>query len=175
MVSYHGYWQYQDLVQSYNLTDYRSYPPKQSLYNPNSISGFLNNNKDYSIFAYLFKVVKIDQIADESQFKSTVFVCNDELLRKNLGEEFFMNLDKNSATTLINTHILPRVVNEQTLLGRRVALLDTKNPKSQINMVNNKGQICLNNQAYIISKQINCSNGIIYLIDNLLLPENFLP
>jgi uncharacterized surface protein with fasciclin (FAS1) repeats len=87
-----------------------------------------------------------------------------------------MKLDRNSALKLLNLHILPRVVGKNTMLGRRVAILDTKNSTSQISMMNNKGQISLislNKKFNIISEEIRKDNGIIYVLDGFFIPENF--
>jgi hypothetical protein len=107
---------------------------------------------------------------------STLFIADDETLKRQLGEEFFMKLDRNSALKLLNLHILPRVVGKKTMLGRRVAVLDTKNSSSQISMMNNKGQISLislNKKFNIISEEIRKNNGIIYVLDGFFIPENF--
>jgi uncharacterized surface protein with fasciclin (FAS1) repeats len=173
MVSYHGYWQFQDLIQSYDLYDKRSYPSPEHSYSKDSIYGFLKYNGNFSIFAYILKVAKMDIIADQKQFNSTIFVCDDETLKKIYGEEFFMNLDKNSATILANYHILPYPVNEKSFLSRRISVVDTRDKKSQLTIINNKGKININNQAFIISEQIDRSNGIIYVLNDLLIPENF--
>lgn len=174
MVSYHGYWQFQDLVQSYDLYDKRSYPPQEYSYNKDSVYGFLKYHPDFSIFAYILKVAKMDIIADQKQFNSTLFVCDDDTLKKIYGEGFFMNLDKNSATILANYHILPYPVNEKSLLSRRISVLDTRDKKSQLTIINNKGNISINNQASVVSKQIDKNNGVVYVLSDLLMPENFL-
>ena len=140
---------YKDLIQAYDLVDLKRYP---------------------------CKVANTDIIANQKEFMSTLFVADDDTLKKQLGEEFFMKLDRNSAIKLVNLHILPRIVGKNTLLGRRVAVLDTKNPSSKISMMNNNGNISLislNKKFNIISEEIRRNNGNLYVLDGFFIPENF--
>lgn len=167
---------YKDLIQAYDLSDLKRYPPKNSSYDEDSVMGFLHSNGNFKIFSYLLKVANTDIIANQREFMSTLFIADDETLTRQLGEKFFMNLDRNSALKLVNLHILPRVVTKSTMMGRRVAILDTKNPQSQISMMNNKGNISLislNKKFNIISDEIRKNNGIVYVLDGLFVPENF--
>jgi uncharacterized surface protein with fasciclin (FAS1) repeats len=176
MTSCYGTDAYKDLIQTYDLADLKRYPEKKLAYDPNSVMGFLSSNQNFKIFSYLLRVAHSDVIANQREFMSTLFIADDETLLRQLGEKFFMNLDRNTAIKLLNLHILPRVVNKSTLLGRRVAVLDTKNQTSQISMMNNNGLISLislNKKFNIISDEIKRNNGIIYVIDGFFIPENF--
>jgi len=167
---------YKDLIQAYDLSDLKRYPLKNPTYDPNSVMGFLYLNGNFKIFSYLLKVANTDIIANQKEFMSTLFVTDDETLKNQLGEDFFMNLDRNSAIKLVNLHILPRIVGKSTLLGRRVAVLDTKNPSSKISMMNNNGNISLislNKKFDIISEEILRNNGNIYVLNGFFIPENF--
>lgn len=176
MTSCFGTNTYKDIIQSYDIADLRRYPPKESTYDPKSVMGFLKSNGNFNIFCYLLKISNTDILASQKEFMSTLFVVDDETLKLQLGEEFFMKLDRNTAIKLVNLHILPRVVGKQTLLGRRVAVLDTKSSSSQISMMNNRGQISLislNRKVNLISEEIRLNNGIVYVIDGFFIPENF--
>ena len=176
MTSCQGTNTYKDLIQAYDLADLKRCPPKSPSYDQQSVMGFLSSNKNFKIFSYLLKIANADIIANQREFMSTLFVADDETLTKQLGESFFMNLDRNSALKLVNLHILPRVVTKNTMMGRRVAVLDTKNPQSQISMMNNRGNISLislNKKFNIISDEIRKNNGIVYVLDGLFVPENF--
>lgn len=176
MTSCQGTNTYKDLIQAYDLSDLKRYPPKNHSYYQDSIMGFLHSNGNFKIFSYLLKVANTDIIANQREFMSTLFVVDDETLKRQLGENFFMNLDRNSALKLVNLHILPRVITKSTMTGRRVAILDTKNPQSQISMMNNRGDISLisfNTKLNIISDEIRKNNGIIYVLDGMFIPDNF--
>jgi uncharacterized surface protein with fasciclin (FAS1) repeats len=172
MTASYGSWQYQDLIQTYSLTDNRQYPCKKLKPDMSTVMGFLEN-PEFSIFKYIVETSQMNVKMSQDQFNSTVFVCDDSVLRKKYGESFFMNLDRNTALTILNFHIIPRSISYKTLLQNKVAKLDTKNPRSEIIFFNDSGTIILNNQATVL-KETQLNNGIIYTIDGLLIPENFM-
>jgi uncharacterized surface protein with fasciclin (FAS1) repeats len=172
MVSYYGNWTYNDLIQTYDLPEKRSILNKSPKYQSDSIMGFLTKDSRYSIFVYMIKLAQLDLRMDQEQFKSTLFVCDDYTLLQTYPEEFFMNLDRNTALTIINFNIIPRLVTHNSLNSITLAKLDTKNPRSEIILFKKNGQIILNGQAKLI-EEYQQSNGVIQVIDGLLLPENF--
>jgi len=172
MVSYHGYWNYQDIIQSYDLKDIRRFPEKEQ-YNKESVYGYLQTNPDFTIFTHILKTANLDKVCDNLPFDSTLFVCDDETLRRTFDDSFFMNLDRNSALALINFHILNKRIGKRTLLSKRGCLIKTKkNSQISIDIQDNK-HIHINQQAFIVSDEIPRSNGLIYILDNLLIPDNF--
>ncbi len=184
MTSASGYYPYLDLVQTYSVDDLRYIPAPSQTYRKNSISGFLNQSKDFRIFFYLLKIAKLDGLADQSQFRSTIFVCPDNILRDRFGgDDFFMNLDRDSALKLITFHILPYKIGIDTFRKQTLSLIKTKNENSILTVINNgyDTPLCINgpvndsvsNKARIISDEMMLDNGIIYVIDNCLLPESF--
>jgi hypothetical protein len=173
MVSYHGYWEYNDLVQTYDLTDKKRFPPKEQPYNKNTIMGFLSNNKDYSIMEYIVKTSKTDRKMDDSQFNSTVFVCSDLNFRKMYNDNFAMKLDRNSSTSIINYSTIIRFLGLDSLKTRAACKIDTKDRSNNINIIhkNISGEIFAN--GYKILGEQKCSNGNIIFIEGLLLPPTF--
>lgn len=179
MTASHGYFEYKDLVQTYSKGDLRYIPSAPYIYDKDSVAGLLQQ-PDFSIFAYLFRTAKMDVIADQEQFRSTLFVCPDAILRKQFGgDDFFMNLDRNSIIKLLNLHILPRSFNEASLRSRRLSILTTRDPIAKLTLINNGAEMPLqidaarNKGCRIISREISQNNGMVYVIDQLLLPENF--
>jgi uncharacterized surface protein with fasciclin (FAS1) repeats len=179
MTASHGYFAFKDLVQTYSKDDLRYIPSMPYVYNRESVAGLLQQ-PDFSIFAYLFRTAKMDVIADQEQFRSTLFVCPDAILRKQFGgDDFFMNLDRNSIVKLINLHILPRSFNEASLRSRRLSILNTRDPVAKLTLINNGIETPLeidaarNKGCRVISAEMKRNNGVVYVIDQLLLPENF--
>ena len=76
-------------------------------------------------------------------------------------------------------HILPRSFNEQSLRSRQLVILTTRDPISKLTLINNgrdtpmRIDAAKNKGCRIISNQVECNNGMVYVIDQLLLPENF--
>jgi hypothetical protein len=172
MTACFGYHTYLDLIQTYSIPDKRGYPPKEPKYSVDTIMGLLTNHEEYSIFKFLVKTAQMDRQMDQENFRSTLFVCNDENLKKKYPEEFFMKLDRDSARTLLNYNILNIQMNLRSLLTRRESKLDTKNPRSQLNVASNGKVLSINNQAYVL-EEISRSNGTVFITDNLLTPEGF--
>jgi uncharacterized surface protein with fasciclin (FAS1) repeats len=172
MVSYHGYWNYQDLVQSYDLNDTRRFPEKEK-YDKNSVYGIIRDQPNYKIFTHLLRVSTLDKKADNPQFDATIFICNDDLLTKYYGDEFFMNMDRNKALNLLNFHTLNRKIGKKTLLNQNGSSLQTKREESQIMIDVLDKQLIINRQAKVVGDEMKATNGLIYIIDNLLIPENF--
>jgi hypothetical protein len=176
MVSYHGYWNYQDLIQTYDLEDKRRFPAKET-YDKNSVYGYLCENPDFTIFKHLLITANLEKKADHPQFNCTLFICDDKTLLSKYGEKFFMNMDRNTALTLVQFHMFNRSIGMKTLLSKKGCIIQTKRIESQmsVDILDEKGKqkIHLNQQAYIISDEIKRNNGMIYIIDNLLFPENF--
>ena len=177
MTASHGYSTYRDLVQTYDLSDLRRIENKEPEYRRNSVMGFLKNHSDFQIFSYILKIAKMDIIVDQVQFNSTLFVCNDEFLKMKYGEELFMNLDRNSAIKILNSHILPRIVGKKTLLSRRLSILDTKDDRTQLSVINNNGNLSVAtncNKLNFMSDEIKLDNGSVYVLDGIFFPPNFI-
>jgi len=175
MVSYHGYLNYQDLIQSYDLEDKRRFPPREK-YDKNSVYGYIHDSPQFSVFKHLLKTSNLAKNTDHPQFNCTVFICDDKTLLNLYGESFFMNMDRNTALSLVNFHMINRSIGKKTLLSKKGCLIQTKKEESNISIdikTDEKGEqkIHLNQQAFVVSDEIKVSNGMIYIIDNLLIPE----
>jgi uncharacterized surface protein with fasciclin (FAS1) repeats len=180
MTSASGYYAYQDLVQTYSVGDLRYIPNQPYRYHKDSVAGYLESTGDFTILLFLLRTAKMDVIVDQQQFRSTLFACPDSLLRMRFDDEFFMNLDRGSIMKLINVHILPRMVDEATLRSKKLSILQTKDDYSKLTFINNGETMPLlvngadnGIECHIISPTIVRNNGVIYVIDDLLLPENF--
>jgi uncharacterized surface protein with fasciclin (FAS1) repeats len=181
MTSASGYYPYLDLVQTYSVGDLRYLPQKPHVYQKDTVAGFLRDQGDFTIFLYLLKIAKMDAIADQQQYHTTLFACPDSILRAQFGgDDFFMNLDRGSIVNLMNLHMIPRVIHLPTLRSRKLSILSTRHNDSKLTFINNGETTPMlingagnNGSCRIISGEIERSNGMIYAIDNLLLPENF--
>jgi uncharacterized surface protein with fasciclin (FAS1) repeats len=182
MTSSSGYYPYLDLVQAYSLNDLRYVPRKNiSPYPEETVMGWLSsqqNEKKFSIFIYLLRTAKMDMIASQPQYNSTLFACPDYILRERYGEDFFMNLERGSITKLMNIHTLPRVIHMKSLYSQTVSILETRDKDSTLTITNTGDQILLNGagnngDCKLISGEFEQRNGSVYVIDDLLIPENF--
>jgi uncharacterized surface protein with fasciclin (FAS1) repeats len=166
MVSYSGYWQYQNLIQADPI------PKKEKCYIPeNSISGYLQTHPEFKLFQWMIKLAEMELKMGNEQFDSTLFVVPDSYLIRQFGsEQYFINMDKHRAIHIINAHLLNRKIHKKTLESQRLTKIYTKNQSTEIYFLNNYGEITINNMAKIIKEDIRLDNGVIHIIDNLLLP-----
>jgi hypothetical protein len=166
MVSYHGYFQYQNIIQAEPIQKKVVCQIKED-----TISGFLKNHPNFRLFSWIIKKADMELKMGHELFDSTLFVVDDDYLLKQFGsEDFFINLDKNEAYNILYAHLLNRKIHKKTLESQRLTKLFTKNEKTQIYFLNNYGNITLNNMANLIQEDIRLSNGVIHVIDRLLFP-----
>ena len=171
MTSYHGVWQVPDIIQAYELNDIRRYPPKGCVYPTGSIMDFLIKSSDHSIFTFIVKTAQMDVKLGELAFDSTVFICSDTNIRQTYQDEFFMRFDRNIARTVLNYNILNRKLNLESLLSRMSSKVDSKNPRSELNVRNINGFVVINKTVTVLGEK-KFSNGVAIETDGLLIPEN---
>ena len=166
MVSYSGYWQYQNIIQADPI------PKKEKCYIPdNSISGYLHGHPDFRLFLWMIKLAEMELKMGNEQFDSTLFVVRDkDLLQQFGGEQYFINMDKHTAIHTLNAHLLNRKIHKKTLQSQRLTKIFTKNQSTELYFLNNYGEITINNMAKLVDEDIQVGNGVIHIIDKLLSP-----
>lgn len=168
MVSYHGYWQYQNIIQA------DSVPKKDICRIPlNTISGFIHSQSNkYQLFGWIIKLAEMELKMGNEQFDHTLFLVNDENLRAQFGNDdsFFINMDKHQAIHILYAHLLNKKIHKKTLESQRLTKLFTKNQQTELMFLNNYGDITINNMSRLVEPDIKLQNGVIHIIDRLLLP-----
>ena len=95
-----------------NVTHYDNECTKKPVIIPktkeNNLLGFLQNNKEYSIFAYLVDLAKLSGLFNSDQVYITLFAVTNKEIKKHYPEEVFLNLDLLSARKIILNHTLER-------------------------------------------------------------------
>jgi uncharacterized surface protein with fasciclin (FAS1) repeats len=166
MVSYSGYWTYQNIIQAEPVPNKEVCQIKS-----NTISGYLKQHPDYQLFSWMIKKADMDLKMGNEQFDATLFVVNDDNLRQQFGsDDFFLRMDKNKAYNILYAHLLNRKISKHTLMSQRLTKIYTKNEKTEIMFLNNYGDVTLNNMSRLVKENIKLQNGIIHEIDRLLLP-----
>lgn len=164
MVSYHGYWQYENIIQAE--------PIKQKAVchiSSNTISGYIHTHPGYQLFGWMIKLAEMELKMGNEQFDQTLFLVNDENLRKQFGnDEFFINMDKHQAIHILGAHLLNKKIHKKTLESQRLTKLFTKNQQVELMFLNNYGDITINNIAHLVEADIRLQNGVIHIIDRLL-------
>ena len=168
MVSYHGYWQYQNIIQADPV------PKKDVCRIPlNTISGFIHSRSgEYQLFGWMIKLADMELKMGHEQFDQTLFLVNDANLRAQFGNDdsFFINMDKHQAVLIVGAHLLNKKIHKKTLESQRLTKLFTKIQQTELMLLNNYGDITINNTARLVVADIKLQNGVIHIIDRLLLP-----
>lgn len=160
---------YQDLIQSYQLRDVRTFGLKRVQSSPYSILSKIQE-ENYSIFHHMVSVAKMEELIGSPQFKGTVLLPSDEYITTYFGMDSFMNMDRNTARMFVNYHIFPKIKNLKSLSTRVYSKLDTRNERSEITVTTTNGVISLNGeQAKILGEEFR-DNGTILYISGLLIP-----
>jgi uncharacterized surface protein with fasciclin (FAS1) repeats len=150
----------------YNLPDLRGecIPVTER---PTSILGFLNKHTDFSKFTRILNIANMHTMFDMIQFDKTVFVP----INAGISDEFMETIDQHKAKALINFCMMKRVVNKTIIAGTPASYFITDyKPCSKLLVTNNNGVSILNEQATILDYDINLDNGVIHIIDNILVP-----
>ena len=167
-------------TQSYNYThmfwkeDLRG--PRPKLYtNPNTIMSVLENNYDFSMFSYIIKLAKFEGLFNDCQADVTLFVPSDIEIKKNNPDMYSMveNMDESTAKSIVLFSTLNRKINLDLLSQSPMKYVFTQNTTNKLLLETYENRTYLNRgNAKIIRPDINLSNGMIHIINNILIPES---
>jgi len=169
MVSYSNYWAFQNILQAEKDEKKDTFKIR-----PDTIAGFLHQ-PNFEYFDWIVKKADMELKMAHEQFDSTLFVVDNNYLIKQFNnkerlEHFLKNLDKNNAVNLLNAHILNRQIYKKTLLSQRLTKVYTKNNKTELMFLNNNGHMTINNKSNLLKEDIQLSNGLIHIVDQLFFP-----
>ncbi len=168
MVSMGPYTESYNNTHMFNMPDL-NVPFSGFAYTPGSIFGYISENKDFSKFMFLITKAKLESYLNEDQANLTLFVPSDKLL-KNIDENVLANIDLATARHIILFSSLNRKIDYDLLSASPMAYFITKNPTNKILVENLHGRTILNGCSTIVKPNIELGNGMIHIVDNLLLP-----
>lgn len=168
MTSIGPYSQSHNFTHMFNIRDIRGCLPKKELC-CNSISGFIQNNPNLSIFNKMLEKSNLQSIYNDNQANLTLFVPSD-LALKDLDKNIFKNMNNLTARNIIKASTLDRRIPSELLEDSPSAYFNTKNPYNRIFISNMNEKTYINNCINIIQKDIETNNGIIHIVDGLIWP-----
>jgi transforming growth factor-beta-induced protein len=145
----------------------------QNISDSNSIGNLIKNNPNLSTLVdSLNKAELMEEL--EGTNKYTLFALTNEALNDPIVHSLKILSDPNQYDELretLNQHILNKVYTFDQLKKLR-----TVSPRDGdvLNIVIKDGEIYLNGKAKIITKDIVASNGVIHIIDRIIIPEDVL-
>ena len=164
-----------DIKISYDVSDLRK-PSTGIPVKPGTLMGIIENNKDFSKFAYMVKLGQLEDRLNAAVANSTIFIPSDAYIDKHISEDFFINMDLYTAKEVVLYHTLNKRVSYDMLNSSYSMYLDTmvdKEMKATILCENHQNEPVLNNHAKIIIPDIKLTNGLIHIINDLLIPPEF--
>jgi uncharacterized surface protein with fasciclin (FAS1) repeats len=132
----------------------------------NSLMGIINENPEFSKFKYIVEKAMMTDILESMQTNLTLFIPSDSKIKY-----FFDNMDVSFARHIIKTSMLNKKIPSELLEDSPFSFFNTNDPFNKLLISNINGETFINNNIKIIQKDIIATNGIIHIIDNLILPE----
>ena len=171
MVSIGPYTQAYDMKQMYDFPDFRSDSRIPCSYPEDSLMEIINSNTDFTIFSGLLKKAKYDVKLSDKQANFTIFVPSDEQLKKKYSNKYLHNIDIGLAHEIINASMMNRKIDQNLLQSSPVSKFPTVN-RSRINVNTVNGVTMIQNYNKVIHWNHLATNGLIHVVDGLIIPEN---
>lgn len=152
----------------YEIQDLRTINNKPPVYNKGSIMDIIATNSDFKNFYYIMRMSKLDYIYNDIQANFTLFVASDAQLKD--YENYITTIDQNTAVKIIKTSSLRKIIVSELLEDSPISYYNTLNTSAKLRVTSTlEGNIYINDKK-VIQKDIKATNGIIQVIDGLLLP-----
>ena len=143
-------------------------------YTEGSIMYLINTHHDFNYFSYIIKLAEMDLILDNIQANFTLFVPSDtEIKIKYKYGDFLINMDQSTAKSIVLSSLLDYRIPSELLQNSPASYYNTKYPPNRLFITNIGGTTYINDKIKIIHKDILCTNGIIHVIDGLIIPDMF--
>lgn len=157
-----------DNTHMWNIRDLRGCYPIVK-YRKDSIMCRIHSNPDLSKFEYLIKLAKLEGLMDDPQANITVFVPSNKAIEP-LGDNWAVNADIGWAFNLVRTSTVNRRITSELLGNSPAFYLYTRDDPNRLFITNINNQTKINNNVCILQPDIQCTNGLIHIVDKLILP-----
>jgi uncharacterized surface protein with fasciclin (FAS1) repeats len=153
----------------FNMTDNRGSLPK-TVPCKNSLLGIIESNPDFSIFLYIVKLANQTEFLNNLQANFTLFIPSDNEL-KYINQNVFINMDPNTAWHIVKSSTLKDRITSEVLEDSPAAFYYTADEANRLYITNISGNTYINGNIKIIKKDVLANNGIIQVIDGLIVPN----
>lgn len=174
MVSNQGAWQPANMTHMYDFLDIN--PPscrngKDVLsvkVDEDTLFGFLVKNPQFSKMAEIVIKSKMELLLSQKQSDFTFFITPNERL-EDVNVKF---IDVGLAKQIVKMSLLDNRIPMRVLRESPCRYLYTKNEEQRLFVTCLYDEVVINNNAKVIMSDKNVSNGIIHVVNNLLIPNN---
>jgi hypothetical protein len=135
----------------------------------NTVLGFINNNKHlFSKFLKIIQISEMENLFMQNEFNKTLFLP----LNDGISDDIMDNLDPNLAKAIINFSLFFRIIDKNLLVSSPAYyLMSSYKPLPRLLITNIDHNIELNGCATIINYNIKLNNGLIHILDKVLIPR----
>ena len=162
-------------IQNYNYThmysfvDYRRDVNKICI-TPGTMYEYLVKSGNFTKFNKIIRRANIIEKLNEPQNNCTLFAPSDNYLT-NIREEFFDTIDVGMARQIFDASVIDRKITKNLITSSPVSYYYTRNDKMRMYVINIDDITKINNSVKIIKYDINVNNGLIHIIDGLIIPN----
>ena len=141
--------------------------PSNTTLDPESLMGIINNTDDFSFFKYIVQNAMMCNILNSPESNLTLFVPHNGAF----SEKDLQYMDISLARHIVRTSTLDKRITSELLEDSGASYFATKDPPNRLFVRNLNGQTFINDHSKIVYKDIIASNGIIHIVDKLIIPE----
>ena len=152
------------------FTDINSETPYEICIKKYSIYYYIHSNPNFSKFRKIVDRAKMMQILNDEQANLSIFIPPNDYIDY-LKDEDLDKIDIGTAKQIVNTCIIPKILAQDLITSSPVCYLYTRNPQMRMYVSNINGICRINDTANVLKFDNWCENGIIHIIDNLLVPN----
>ena len=154
-----------NMTHMFDFIDSRG-PSKKKEVNLNSLMGVINNTEEFSVFKCFVEKSLLCDILASYQANMTIFVPHNSAFN---GIEL-NDIDISFARHIVKGSSLDRKIPSELLEDSAASYFVTKDPPNRLFIRNVEGTTFINDYSKIIHKDIITSNGIIHVVDKLIVP-----
>jgi uncharacterized surface protein with fasciclin (FAS1) repeats len=138
----------------------------------NSLLSIIENTPDFSLFLYMVRIAKLQDFLNLLQANFTIFIPSNKELLKHINQNYFINMDPNTAWSIVKSSIIKYRLPSEILEDSPSSFFYTYDDySSRLFITNISGKTYINNSIKVIKKDILANNGIIHIIDGLIVPN----
>lgn len=170
MVSVGPYKEFYDMKHMYDFVDLRPTKPVSYSFNKNSLTGIIMNHPDFTIFSKIIQKAQFESKLSQKQADYTIFVPSDTELQKKYSEEFLENIDIGTSRQILSFSTMNKKIDRYLLQSSPVSIFPTLDRTNSLNVSTENNVTKLQKCTTVIHWNHPADNGLIHVIDNLLIP-----
>jgi uncharacterized surface protein with fasciclin (FAS1) repeats len=153
----------------YSFTDLRGPKPTMCI-NKGSIYDFINSNPSFSKFKTIVTRANMSAQLNEPQANFTIMIPPNEHLQ-HIPQDYFDKMDDGLARQILKASSINRIIDKNLITSSPVSYFYTQNKEMRIYITNIGNKTVINNCSNIIQYNISLNNGMIHIVDNLIVPS----